>query len=290
MQSHTVNHGEAHLYVQTHGDKQNPALILLVGLGMQLVDWPADLIHALQENFFVVTLDNRDMGLSSRYGPDYDEAAALACLNSNNYTPPYTLLDMHDDIIAVADHLQLEQFACVGFSMGGMLAQLVAANNPTRVTAMVQICSSGTSSNLGSTEECQRRLMRVSQCTNDHAELSQMMVEDFAYYALPAQLDAETFRDEIGALITRGYTQGGYSRQWLAISQFADRQAILEQIKAPSLIITGLDDPCIHPSHGPSAHSCITDSELLMVPNVGHWLNQEICQAAAKWLKQTLSD
>jgi len=171
--------------------------------------------------------------------------------------------------------------------MGGMLALLVAANKPTRGTAMVQICSSATSSDMGSTEECQQRLMRVSQCTNDHAKLSQMMVEDFVYYTLPSQLDAETLRDEIGALITRGYTQGGNSRQWLALPSL---QTGKEQIKAPSLIIKGLDDPCIHASHGNSAHSCIADSELLMVPYVGHWLNQEICQAAAKWLKKPLSD
>jgi len=91
-------------------------------------------------------------------------------------------------------------------------------------------------------------------------------------------------------VVNRVFTQGGYSRQWLAIEQLTNREGILGNMLAPTLVITGMEDPSINPSHGHSAHRFIRNSELLMVPNVGHWLNQGICQVVLTWLEQKFSD
>ncbi|MCP4790666.1 MAG: alpha/beta hydrolase [Gammaproteobacteria bacterium] len=284
-----VSRGACYLNVETYGQRHRPAIVLVHGLGMQLVEWPTDLIHALQQNFYVITMDNRDIGLSSRHGPDIDLKAGQASSSQTNYRPPYSLFDMRDDIIAVVNHLQIRRFACVGFSMGGMLAQLVAAYAPERVLALVQIGSTGSEADLGSSKECQQRLQRITQSNNCQTELVQMMVEDFAYYARPMHLDAKATLEESQLLIARGYTQGGYTRQWQALQSLGNRLAILQQIQAPTLIIAGVEDPCIDPSHSLNAHSIITNSELLMLPNVGHWLSEAICQAAINWLTQKLS-
>lgn len=266
--SHHIPIKGGKLYVETQGQDNKPAIILLVGLGMQLTDWPPSFIQSLTQRYLVVTLDNRDMGLSSRF----------------TSPPAYTLTDMRDDVYQVVDYLGLEQYTCVGFSMGGMIAQLVAAGDPARVKAMVQMCSGSDRLDMGSSPDCQGRMLRVAQCPDDPASLLAVHMDDCQFYASPLQLDSQQLQQELDVWLKRGFSQAGYRRQWQAIEDYQDRASTLQQIRCPCLIIGAEQDPCIAVSHSYRAHELIADSQLIIVPEVGHWLHESIYQPALDWL------
>ena len=109
------------------GPQDAPAVFLIAGLGMQLIEWPDTLVDGLAEHFRVIRLDNRDSGLSDRIGGPYHEVPkGFAWSGSTEGLASYGLGDMVRDVLALADHLGIETFDCVGFSMGGMIAQAVA--------------------------------------------------------------------------------------------------------------------------------------------------------------------
>lgn len=261
-----IKHG--HIYVEVHGHANQPTIIMLAGLGMQIIDWPTEFIHALNQNHQVITLDNRDMGLSSRFADK----------------PTYTMTDMRDDVYQVADHLGIQSFTCIGFSMGGMIAQLVAAGAPHRVTAMVQLCSGGDNIEMGSSAACQQRMRRVAECENNRQSLLAVHMDDCHFYAQPLQLDQQRLQLDIAYWLDRGFSQEGYQRQWQAIESYHERTSTLENIRCKSLIIGAKNDPCIHVSHSYRAHELIANSQLVIIPEVGHWLHPCIYQPVLDWL------
>jgi pimeloyl-ACP methyl ester carboxylesterase len=135
-----------HLEYESHGDGARPALILIMGLGLQLVSWPRALIDAfVAAGFRVIVFDNRDIGLSAPGPlPEYTNPprALLAHLVHRDFTPPYRIADMAADTLALADALHIERFAVLGVSLGGMIGQTLAAREPERVQSLISIMSS----------------------------------------------------------------------------------------------------------------------------------------------------
>lgn len=273
------------LHAEVHGDPNAPCIVLLQGLGMAITDWPADLIQLLAKNFHVVCIDNRDAGRSFRYGPDID-AAAVEMLEGNAAlsTPPYTLFDMRDDVLRCLNALDIERFALLGFSMGGMIAQLVAAASGELVTGLIQVCSSGGEAKLPTTNSGWERILRTAQPFTSERALLEWLAEDLIWWSVPMAPHRSDARNAAQATLTGGFTQGGYARQLLALSRSGDRQAVLANISAPTLIIGGAQDRCISPASSQRAHGLIRNSELVLIESMGHSVDQGAIDAIDRWL------
>ncbi len=273
------------LHVETHGDPNAPCILLVQGLGMAITDWPADLINRLAELFHVVCIDNRDAGKSFRCGPDSDATAIDMLENATDVAPPYTLFDMRDDILRCLDRLKISRFALVGFSMGGMIAQLIAAKASNRITGLVQICSSGGEAKLPTVNGAWARFIRTVKPFDSKAELSEWLADDMIWWAAPNSPCRSDARRAAQRTMSGGFTQGGYARQLLALSHSGDRQPILALISAPTLIIGGALDRCISPASSWRAHELIENSELHIFAGMGHAINRQVIDDTSSWLR-----
>jgi len=140
-----TTHNGIMLEYETHGDKANPALLLVMGLGAQLTLWPIELVEALvARGYFVIRHDNRDIGLSTKFTeagvPDL-QSVVMAVLGGRKPDIPYTLSDMAADAVAVLDAVGVDKAHIVGASMGGMIAQLIAIEHADRVLSLTSIMS-----------------------------------------------------------------------------------------------------------------------------------------------------
>jgi pimeloyl-ACP methyl ester carboxylesterase len=135
--------GEIELDYERHGDPQDPAVLLVMGLGAQRILWPRELIDALvAARLQAITFDNRDAGRSTVLdGPVIGGGFLLAAMNGDPVSPPYTLSDMAADATALLDHLGIARAHVVGASMGGMIAQHLAFDHPERVISLTSIMS-----------------------------------------------------------------------------------------------------------------------------------------------------
>ncbi|MCA0920350.1 alpha/beta fold hydrolase [Pseudooceanicola nanhaiensis] len=275
--------GACPLHVELRGAAEAPALILVLGLGMQMREWPEDFLRALAQSFRVICLDNRDSGRSGRCGPEPDPQA----MSPEGLRDPaaYRLQDLAADVSRVADALALKSYAVIGFSMGGMIAQLVAATDP-RVRAMVQICSSGGEATLVTTPEAEARFTRTVQPFESAAAFLDWLAEDVAYFATPGSLTEGEARSIAAQMIAEGYTQGGFARQRRAIALAGERSALLRRITVPSLIIAGADDNCLPPESSVRAQALIPGSELHILPGMGHALDAPALDLVRAWLSE----
>ncbi|WP_299665868.1 alpha/beta hydrolase [uncultured Ruegeria sp.] len=277
------------IHIEMHGDVSAPCIVMILGLGMQLTEWPRDLLQRLSRDFHLICVENRDMGLSGRCGPDIDtEATGMLAVEPDPNTIPYTLFDMRDDVLRVVDTLNIDQFAIVGFSMGGMIAQLVAAKAYGRVSGMVQICSSAGEADMPSPSGAWDRFLRTASPFDTEQELADWLVEDLIWWSNPTPLSKTNARAAALDMIAGGFSPGGYARQLLALNGSGDRQEDLKNIQAPALVIGGAQDRCIEPDSSRRAHELITGSDLVFYEGMGHALDPQALQHLENWLVETL--
>lgn len=278
------------IHAEMHGDASSPCIVLILGLGMRLEEWPQEAIADLARDFRVICIDNRDAGRSGRCGPDVDRSAVESLETGAPYGQeplPYTLFDMRDDVLRVLDELQINKFAVAGFSMGGMIAQLVAAEAGTRVAGMVQICSSAGETAAPVPEETWQRFLRNARPFENRDALIRWLAEDLIWCSAPSPL-----RDAVEAaeaMVDGGYTPGGYARQLLALSRSGDRGAYLAQITCPALVIGAAQDRCIEPASSQLAKRLIPNAELVICENTGHALEPHVMAHLSSWLRKTLT-
>lgn len=251
------------------GTENDNTILLIQGLGMQLIDWPDTLIKTLSTSFRVIVFDNRDSGLSSKmmapeaqYHPNMSE-----CDISESR---YNLHDLAQDTINLADSLNISTFHLIGFSMGGMIAQLVAAKFPERVLSLVSLLSSGGQTDMISTSEAMERMNISCRRSNVNDAVDAAVISDIVFSG--SKHTCDTTQSEISArkAILRSYYPEGTYRQGLAIRSTPCRQALLAQIKAPTFIIHGKEDPCIHWQQAAEAHKLIKNSQFWLVKDLGH--------------------
>jgi pimeloyl-ACP methyl ester carboxylesterase len=286
-----INARGLHFNVEMDGDENAPVVLLLAGLGMQLIEWPDALIEALARNFWVIRIDNRDAGLSSICGPEPDPAAAVAWSTPQQVaeSAAYSVFDMRDDVLAVLDQLGIEKFNCVGFSMGGVISQLVAAAGAERVERLVQICSTGGERNFEFTKEALLRIERLFHPFPNRQELVDTLIDDAIYFSRGAAIQEMGLTRAISEkIVSRGYLHGGAARQALAIGASGDRASELKKIKAQTLIIHGERDPCVSMSQAERAAELIPNSTLHLFSMLGHNLNAEVCTMVESWLLEGL--
>jgi pimeloyl-ACP methyl ester carboxylesterase len=252
-----------------------PAVLLIMGLGMQLVAWPPDMVQALIDaGYRVIRHDNRDAGLSQRMeslGKPNLIWAGLQHKLGFAPRPPYTLADMAADALGVLDALGVKQAHVVGMSMGGMIAQRLALAAPNRVLSLTSVMSSSSAPGLPQARpEVIAALMRRPSGLDRQAVVDHY-VRLFRVIGSPGFATPEAeLRQRIAQSADRGFYPVGTLRQMLAVMADSSRAAQLGQISAPTLVFHGHDDPLLPYACGEDTARRIPGARLVGVAGMGH--------------------
>lgn len=258
------------------GDPEAPAILLVMGLGTQMIAWPEALCAALAERGFrVIRFDNRDIGLSTKIeqAAPVDLLAAFArAVAGQPVDAPYSLNDMAADTVGLMDALGIRRAHVVGASMGGMIAQIVAARYPDRTRSLTSIMSSSGDSSLPQGKpEAVSALLAPRPQADDRAGIIEASVKILRIIGSPgfSTPDAE-LRAKVERAVDRSYYPPGIGRQMLAILASGSRVELLKQIKAPTLVIHGEDDPLVPLEAGKDTARHVAGAKLKTVPGMGH--------------------
>ncbi|MCA9648262.1 MAG: alpha/beta hydrolase [Myxococcales bacterium] len=264
--------GDIELSYESMGE--GPTVLLVMGLGAQLVLWPDDFCRDLvARGFRVVRFDNRDVGESSRLDqlPVPDPRSQIArWLLGLPVRAPYGLGDMADDAAGLLDALEVERAHVMGMSMGGMIAQLVAIRHPRRVLSLTSIMSNaGDRLSSISRPRALRALFRPLPRTREQAELGALQL--FRVIGSPGfPFDEAGIRDRAGRSFERGTSPRGFMRQMAAVLAGHDRRVALRRLRVPALVVHGKADPLVPPRGGVRTARALPRSELLMIDGMGH--------------------
>jgi len=258
------------------GDPLAPPILLIMGLGMQLVAWPDAFCQGLIERGFrVIRFDNRDSGLSSkirvRRQPNLVAALAASWLRLP-VRSPYTLDEMAADAVGLLDALGIPRAHVVGLSMGGMIAQVVAARYPERVLSLTSIMSSSGSRKVSQPRpDAKRALLSKPRDPADPESVVDHLVRFFGVIGSPAfPTDRAALREQVAHSVRRGHHPAGVTRQLVAILASGDRRKLLPKITAPTLVIHGAEDPLVPVAAGRDTARHIAGAELMVIEGMGH--------------------
>ncbi|MGX1198553.1 alpha/beta fold hydrolase [Parvibaculum sp. MBR-TMA-1.3b-4.2] len=265
------------LYYETHGDPRREAIILIMGLGGQLIDWPEALIDRLtQAGYRVIRFDNRDAGLSTKFDgfrlPDVTALWGQMMSGRPSFTP-YTLDDMAADTVGLMDALGIERAHVAGVSLGGMIAQAVAAHYPARVLSLTAIMSTSGNPRLppGKPDVLSALTTPVSSgAVGDQAIVEQIVWLQKLLASPGYRQDDEELRAQARADVARGYDMRALMRQFMASVASGDRRAALKRITAPTVVMHGEDDPLVPIAAGRDVAENIPGAAFRSVPGMGH--------------------
>ncbi len=268
-------------------DSQAPVIILIMGLGMQLIAWPDEFCAALvAHGFRVIRFDNRDVGLSSRITSGKRPNLVWAMLAAKLRLPvrsPYTLADMADDIIGLLDGLGIVRAHVVGASMGGMIAQVMAAKYPQRVASLTSIMSTSGNPKLPRPRgDAVKTLLSKPSDPKNPVIVIDHLIKVFGVIGSPGFVaDPVALRDQLSRAVKRAYYPAGVARQLLAVIASGDRRPLLHTIKAPTLVIHGAADPLIPLAAGQDTVDNIPGARLMAIDGMGHDLPQALLEPLA---------
>jgi pimeloyl-ACP methyl ester carboxylesterase len=237
------------------GPRDAPPVLLVMGLGMQLTGWPEDFVKELLERGFrVIRFDNRDAGLSEGFdhaGVPNIGLAALRHLLRLPLRSPYALRDMAADAAGVLDALGVARAHVVGASLGGMIAQYLAAEHPERVDSLTLIMTTSGSRRLpGPTRRARSALLSRPRSSATDALIDHSIGVFTAIGSPRFRPEAAELRERVAASIARAFRPAGAARQLLAIAADGDRTPMLRRIAAPTQVIHGVVDPLIPVQNG----------------------------------------
>lgn len=264
------------LCYEVSGDEAHPPLLLICGLGMQMVSWGADLIAAVvAKGYYVITFDNRDAGLSTHL-VSYGVPDLLALLQGAEANVPYRLSDMADDVAGLLEHLELDSVHLVGVSMGGMIAQQVTIDHPATARSLASIMSTTGNASVGQpSPEAGEALLQMSSGSREEAiELSLKVSRIIGSPGFP--LDEARLRRLAAAEYDRSNEPTGVARQLGAIMASPDRTAGLAKVSVPTVAIHGSADRLVDPSGGEATANAVPDARLVIIDGMGHDLPQQV--------------
>jgi pimeloyl-ACP methyl ester carboxylesterase len=263
------------LCYESFGDASDPALLLIMGLGTQMVAWHEDFCSDLAgRGFRVVRFDNRDSGRSTRM--DGAPAPSLAQIATRRIpNPPYRLADLALDTVGLLDALEIDRAHIVGASMGGMVAQSVAARHPARTRSLTSIMS-----NTGARWSGQPALrsypVLLGKAPREREAYISHAAKMWSIIGSPGfERDELELRALLGLSFDRGANPAGTARQLGAILASGDRRRELRAVQAPTLVVHGEADKLVSPSGGRATAKAIDGAELLTIPGMGHDLPRE---------------
>ncbi len=257
---------------ETHGDPDDVPLMLVCGLGMQLVRWDDELLAGLTaRGFYVITHDNRDIGLSESF--DHVEvdvvAAVMAAMEGAAVEAPYLLSDMAADAIAVLDELGIERVHVVGTSMGGMIGQVMAIEHEDRVASLTSIMSTTGDPDVGQPKP-EVLVTLLPSGAEDREAIIEATVETFRAIGSPEHFDEDLTRAAATRAYDRAHDPTAQSRQLVATIASGSRSEALRSITVPTLVVHGDADPLIDVSGGVRTAEVIPGAELLVIEGMGH--------------------
>jgi len=280
LKEQIVDANSLQLNYDSFGDPANPVILLIMGLGTQMIHWDSEFCKLLAaQNYWVIRFDNRDIGRSSwlREQPAPGVMSFLGnSLFGKNLEVPYQLTDMAEDTLCLMDALNIEKAHIVGASMGGMIAQCIALNSPQRVMSLTSIMSTtGNRSLPKPSASFSAKLIRpISK------ELEKYVKQTTRVWRL---LHGEYYSfnsERVEALVResnlRGYNPAGVIRQLGAILSAPDRTNNLAKLQLPCLVIHGDSDPLVPVECGYASAIAIPDSELKIFSKMGHTLPHQL--------------
>ena len=272
MASTTVSTGIT-LEYEVHGE--GDPLLLVMGLGGQLVAWPSSFIAGLVDRGFkVITFDNRDIGLSTKIdaAPPTKMQSAMVSISRRFAKSTYLLSDMAKDAVGLLDALNIERAHVVGMSMGGMIAQTMAIEHPSRVRSLTSIMSTTGNPRVGRPKTSV--LLRASKLTGGSKEtFADRQAALFKLFS-GSLYDELEIREVAQLSLERDFTPDGTARQMAAIMASPDRTPQLKKLNVPTLVVHGLEDGLVQPSGGYATTKAIPGARLLAFPDMGHNLPQ----------------
>lgn len=264
---------------ETIGDPESKPLLLIAGLGSQLLAWPEEVCKKFKKaGFFVIKFDNRDVGLSTKFDnagiPDF---AKISAAYARGETPDvtYTLEDMADDAIGILNDLKIEKAHVLGASMGGMIAQVIGYRHPTRVLSLTIVMSTTGNPQLtpGKPEVMMQFFAPVP--SERDAYITEMVKRDSLLYGTFSfnQKQSKKYRSKE---YDRCYYPAGIARQMGALAVPGNLKPKLGAISAPTLVIHGNKDPFYLVEAGKDIATSIPGAELLVIDGMGHSFPSEI--------------
>lgn len=271
-----VSANNINIEYESFGDPANPTILLIMGLGMQLIAWPEQFCHELAARAYqVVRYDNRDTGFSTKFDSEKTPSVASLMFRSMLRLPirvPYTLRDMANDAVGLLDAIGVKMAHVVGASMGGMIAQNFAASYPQRLGSLTSIMStSGHRSLPGADPLVSRHLFRARPTGNDREAVIAHNMRTIEMIGSPAYpVDEETRREMTSISFDRCFFPSGFARHVGAIIQDGDRRSRLGTIAAPTLVIHGREDPLVPLAGGIDTANHIPGARLEVIDGMGH--------------------
>lgn len=281
---------------ESFGDENTETILLIMGLGTQLTGWPETLCECLSDRGYrVIRFDNRDIGLSEHLADAAVPNIPLVIGRHMLRFPPavpYTLDDMAEDAVGLLDTLGIRQVHLVGASMGGMIAQLVAAGFPARTLSLTSIMS--TSGNRALPRADRRATRALLMKPRDPLDpesviVRNMRVRKAVQSPLYPKSDAELYDAAALAFHRGGYDPAGVARQLAATIVAADRRQLLSRISVPSLVIHGDADPLVRLECGLDTARHLQNADLEIFPGMGHDFPAPLLDAIADKIHHTAS-
>lgn len=256
------------------GNSSARPLLLVMGLGTQMIGWDEEFCQRLADNgHYVVRFDNRDIGLSSKM--DDAPVPVMAelmteMLQGNTPEVPYSLNDMADDAIGLLDALNIDSAHICGASMGGMIVQTMALIHRSRIRSMTSIMSTTGNPELpAATPEAMAALTKPP-AADRHSQIEQSVSSQKIIGSPGFPFDEERSRQKVATAYDRSFYPQGTARQMAAVIAAGNRRPGLETLDLPTLVIHGKADPLVPVTGGLDTHDAISGSELLLIEGMGH--------------------
>jgi pimeloyl-ACP methyl ester carboxylesterase len=266
----TTTVGDIELAYETFGNPGDTPLLLVSGLGSQMLSYADELCADLAaQGLFVIRFDNRDVGLSTHL-----HSAGLPRLGDvrrgDRSSVHYELADMAADAAGLVEALGLDSVHVVGVSMGGMIAQRVAITYPERVRSLTSIMSTTGDRSVGGASEAAQAVLYAPPA-NDRDEAIERQLQTSRVIGSPGfPFDEEAIRARAGLAYDRGHDPAGVARQMAAIVTSPDRTADLGKVAVPTLVIHGSDDALVNVSGGRATAAAVPGAELVVIEGMGH--------------------
>jgi pimeloyl-ACP methyl ester carboxylesterase len=252
---------------ETFGRSSDPTILLVMGLGTQMIAWPDELCEALADaGFFVIRYDNRDAGLSTFIDAPAPSIADL--LLRRNVA--YSLDDLATDAFGLLDHLGIERAHVAGTSMGGMIAQTMALRHPERILTLCLSMTTTGSKRVGKPTAAVVRQMAATKPSTSRAAAMEDAVSSWRLLGTPSALDDVKIRELAGIAWDRNHDPDGRLRQLGAILAQPDRTAGLRQLRIPTLVVHGLEDPLVSVTGGLALAKAIPGATFIGHHGAGH--------------------